>query len=89
VNGNSTNQASGARLLIGLLAICAAPILLLVGYGTRPSAAACQTINSIQPGTCSTSPPTGYIVAAIAFLIIGLLLTAPWWGRWIGGKNPW
>jgi hypothetical protein len=83
---------SGVRLGFGLLLIIAAPIVIAAGYANKPSASACSYINQVNtslgnPATCSTTPGTGYFVAAAILGAAGLLFTAPWWLRWIAGKK--
>ena len=75
----------------GILMLIAAPIVIVAGYGSVPSADACNTINSMNeqlgdPATCSTTPAAGYFVVAGILAVAGLLFLAPWLLRWIPGK---
>lgn len=79
------------RGFFGVLMLIAAPVVIVAGYGSVPTADACNTINSIQaqlgqPATCSTIPAAGYFVVAGILLVGGLLVLAPWWLRWLVGK---
>jgi Protein of unknown function (DUF2510) len=80
-----------ARRIVGILLLIAAPVIIVAGYGTLPSANVCNTINQIntqlgEPATCSTVPAPGYFVAAGLCVVVGLLMLAPWWLRWLTGK---
>jgi hypothetical protein len=81
------------RLGYGILFLIAASIVLAVGYKTAPKANACNATNSASTRTsqsprCPDPPDTGYLVIAGALGGIGLLITAPWWLRWLGGSKP-
>lgn len=80
-----------ARRIFGILLLVAAPIIILLGYGSAPDAGTCDTINQINtqaglPATCSSVPSPGYFVAACLCVVVSLLMLAPWWLRWPTGK---
>lgn len=79
------------RRLLGVLMLIGAPIVILAGYSTVPSASACNTISSVQgqlgqAATCSTIPSPGYFVVAAILAVCGLLFLAPWWLQWLTGR---
>ena len=73
------------RRVLGILLLVAAPLVLAWGYSSVPSAQACSTINSIDPGSCSTTPSAGYWIFAAVLAVAGLLMLAPWILRWLAG----
>lgn len=80
-----------ARRIFGILLLIAAPVIIVAGYGTVPDASTCNTINQMntqlgEAGTCSTVPSPGYFVVAGLCVVVSLLMLAPWWLRWLGGK---
>lgn len=81
------------RLGYGIMFLIAASIVLGIGYKTAPKTGACNATNSVntrasQPPRCSTTPNEGYLVIGGTLGGIGLLITAPWWLRWLGGSKP-
>lgn len=77
---------------MGILALVAALVIIIAGYGNKPQASICRTINRMnrglgQPATCSSSPGAGTFVAAGIVAFVGLLLLAPWILRWLTGKK--
>jgi H+/Cl- antiporter ClcA len=80
------------RKAFGILLVIAAPVIVVIGYANKPSAQVCQTINQINanlgnPGSCSSSPSTGWWVFAAVVFALGLLMLAPWILRWLTGKQ--
>jgi hypothetical protein len=83
---------SGRRLGYGIMLLIVASIVVAIGYTTAPSASACNAINPVnaqarQPPRCSSTPATWYFVIAGILAGAGLLSTAPWWLRRIGGHR--
>lgn len=76
-----TDQAKRA---LGVLSLAAAVIAVFVYLGqgaSLPTAAACRTVNEMQPqlggaATCHSAPPHTALIVAAVFGAIGLLFLA-------------
>lgn len=64
---------------LSVASLCAALLVVFLGYMGKPDAATCQSLNSTyaslgEPQTCSSSMGTGYWVAFLVLLVLAVAL---------------